>query len=214
MRAALTLSGGRLWPEQSKARTLGVDRLGWETNNPVIDPRTNGGVQVLEPVRANGFSLYLMRAFWGWGGSPEGWAQAFRDDLKRLDLLPVTVGPQQLLHGSRQCALNADLEVDDSLWVLAALKELRRLMPGRGLTWSMQPHKGGIIGDELRDFLNNDPMVTVAPYLYRNNMQRCSETWVRDDLEARGIRKAKIIPYYGDWSEGFDGFLWNLLEIQ
>lgn len=77
----------------------------------------------------------------------------------------------------------------------------------------MQPHKGGIIGDPLRDLINNDPRVTVAPYLYRNNMQRCSERWVIDDLLARKIRPEKILAYHCDWSEGFNGILWNLAEI-
>lgn len=210
MNAALTLKGGGHFPAQSKARALGVDRLGWTVDDPIIDPKTNGGISVLEPVRANGFTLFLMRAFWGWSGSPEAWAAAFRDDLRRLDLMPVTSGNK---HPARQCALNADLEVDDSAWVLAALVELLRLMPGRGLTWSMQPHKGGIIGDPLRDLINNDPRVTVAPYLYRNNMQRCSERWVIDDLLARKIRPEKILAYHCDWSEGFNGILWNLAEI-
>lgn len=207
MRAALVLPGGGMWPPQQKAHDLGCDRIGWTSQDPQIDPATNGGTNVVEAVRGNGFTVFLMRALWGWGGTPEGWADAFRADLGRLDLLKTSA------HGARQCALNADLEVDDSEWVCRALLRLLAIMPGRGLTWSMQPHKGGIIGDELLALINSNQWVTVAPYLYRNNMQRCSERWVVDDLTGRGVKPQKILPYYRDVSEGWNGFLWDLAQV-
>lgn len=214
MRAALTLKGNALWPAQAKARALGADRLGWETDNPFIDPKSNGNVNVLEAVRANGFTLFLFRALWGWTGSPEGWADAFKADLGRLDLLSTMSDPNPAKrHPARQCALDADLEVDDSAWVLAALKRLRANLPGRGLTWSMQPHKGGIISDQLRDFINNDTMVTVAPFTYLNDMQPVSERWVVDDLLDHGIKREKILVYYGSWCENWNGFLYDLDQI-
>lgn len=211
MKAALQLRTGTAnvnWPDQAKARRLGVDRIGWESIDPVIDPAQNGGTNVMEAVRNNGFTLFLFRGYWDWGGSPEGWAAAFRDDLRRLDLMPVTSGPNQ--HKARQCALDADLEVADSDWMLPCLKELRRLMPGRGLTWSLQPHWGGVISPALRDFINDDKMVTIAPFAYGAKMEPWSERWVVDDLLDYGIHREKILIYYASWCEYWNGFLFDL----
>jgi len=156
----------------------------------------------------------LMRALWNWGGSPEAWADDFRADLKRLDMLSTMTLPGNIpKHSARQCAINADLEVDDSEWVFRALAQLLSVLPGRGITWSMQPHKGGIISDTLRDLINKSQWITVAPYTYRNNMQRCSERWVVDDLIARGIKPEKILCYYRDVCEGWNGLLWDLVQI-
>src|SRR5215831_5492055 len=111
MHAALTLdNGGPQWPDQAKARKMGVDRLGYPTNDPRLNWKAADGTAYLEVLRAAGWSLFAFRALWGWSGSPEGWAQAFRDDLQRLDMLPVTSGSNR--HTARQCALDADLEVD------------------------------------------------------------------------------------------------------
>lgn len=81
MKAALQLRTGSSrvqWPDQDKARRLGADRIGWESVDPLIDPAQNGGTNVMEAVRANGFTLFLFRGLWDWTGSPEGWAAAFR----------------------------------------------------------------------------------------------------------------------------------------
>jgi hypothetical protein len=203
VKAAITLKGGARWPAQSKARTLGVDRLGWEADDPNIDPKLNGGVQVIEPVRANGFSIFLMRdPRWdNYMDPPATWAKKFSSDLTRLGL------------EGKQCALLADIEIHDSNWILAALQELRRLRSGRGLTWSPEPIQGGIVSDDLRDFINNDPMVTVSPQCYRGNMTPVSERWAVDDLLARKIKPEKILPFYGSYCDGWNGFLYNLTEI-
>jgi hypothetical protein len=216
MRAALELHNGGIsadnkvaWPDQAKARHLGADRLGFQADDPRLAWKEGGstGRSFLELLRANGWSLFLSRSLWGFGGSPAVFAQMFVDDMRRLDMLPT----QQ--HSARQCALNADLEVDDPVWILRTLMAIRALLPGRGLTWSFQPHKGGIMSAELVDFINNDRMVTVAPFTYRNDMTPCSERWVVDDLADHGIKRAKVLPYYSTWAEGWDGFLYDLENI-
>lgn len=215
MRAALELHNGGIgagnevaWPDQAKAHRLGVDRLGFQADDPRLAWKSLGstGTSFLEMLRMNGWSLYLSRSLWGMT-SPSAIAQAFVDDMRRLDMLPTAQ------HPARQCALNADLESDDAAFILSTLMRIRALLPGRGLTWSFQPHKGGIMSDALVDFINNDRMVTVAPFTYRNDMTPCSERWVVDDLVGHGIKPAKVLPYYSRWAEGWDGFLYDLENI-
>lgn len=215
MKAALELHNGGIgpnnevsWPNQAKARAMGVNRLGFQADDPRLAWKENGswGRSFLEALRASGWSLYLSRSLWGMT-SPTVIAQAFYSDMKRLDMLPTAQ------HQARQCALNADLESDDAAFILETLSRIRGLLPGRGLTWSFQPHKGGIMSDELVAFINGDKWVTVAPFCYLNDMTRCSERWVVDDLVAHGIKPAKVLPYYADWSVGWNGFLYDLEQI-
>jgi len=216
MKAALELHNGGIgpgntiaWPNQAKARAAGADRLGFQADDPRLAwKETGSNIPFLEKIRANGWSLFLSRSLWGYTGSPAGMAQLFYMDMARLDMLPTAA------HKARQCALNADLESDDPAWVLATLMEIRRLLSGRGLTWSHQPIKGGIYSDALVDFINGDSMVTVAPFLYRNDMTPVSERWAVNDLINRGIRPSKILPYYGRKCEGWDGFLYDLAQIE
>lgn len=222
MKAALELPGAGLFPNKTLIDRYGVDRIGWPTHteapgggfvfNPTLDTTKNGNVNVMEEVRANwGKTLFAFRALWGHNGTPEEWADSFRDDLKRLDMLSTMSDPNPAKrHPARQCALDADLEVDDSTWILRALRRLLAVLPGRGITWSMQPHKGGTMSDELVKFINTEKWITVAPFKYLNDMQPCSERWVIDDLIARGILEAKILVWYDRFEHGFDGFLYGL----
>jgi hypothetical protein len=221
MNAGLELPGGGLFPNKVEVDAYGLDRIGWPTYveapdgyvfNPALDKSKNGGVNVIEDVRNSWHkTVFLFRALWGWSGSPESWADAFHDDLKKLDMLSTMSDPNPAKrHGARQCALDADLEVDDAAWVLRALRRLLAVLPGRGITWSFQPHKGGIISDELVDFINTERWITIAPFKYRNNMQPCSERWVIEDLKSRGIRDDKILIWFDRYEEGFNGFLFGI----
>jgi len=214
MKAGFELPGGSLFPNKAKVDAYGLDRIGWPTMveipggykpNPILDKNQNGGVNVIEEVRTSWTkTVFLFRALWGWNGTPEAWADEFKKDLARLDLLKTAT------HAPRQCALDADLEVDNSDWLMRALGRLMQIMPGRGVTWSGQPHKGGIISDAFVDFINNHKWLTVAPFKYRNDMQPCSERWTIEDLKARGIRDDKILIWYDRYEEGFNGFLYGI----
>lgn len=216
MKAGLELPGGGLFPSKERVDRFGLDRIGWPTfveapgggviRNPLLELSLSGGPNVIEEVRNNwSKTVFLFRALWGWSGPPEAWADEFRKDLARYDL---TSKPG--VHPARQCALDADLEVDNPDWIRRALGRLLEVLPGRGLTWSFQPHKGGIMSPALVDFINGQRWLTVAPFKYFNDMQPCSERWVVEDLRAAGIADAKILVWYDRFESGFDGFLYGI----
>ena len=211
MRAALNINakppvGGQIkWPDWAKMKQMGVERMGFPTTDPRI-PFKDANGSFLEQVRSKGVTLFAFRALWGWSGSPEGWADQFRTELGQMDMLKTGQ------HGARQCALNADLEVDDSAWMMACLARILQVLPGRGLTWSLQPHKGGVISDKLVNFINAQRWLTICPFNYYNDMRPVSERWVVEDLLARGIRNDKILIYYGRYCEAY-GILYDLDTI-
>src|SRR5438128_970072 len=104
MNAGYVLKGGAQWPAQTKARDMTVDRIGWEADDPQIDSNVNGGVNVIEPVRSNGFSIFLGRdPKWdNYMDPPKAWAAKFSSDIKRLGL------------EGKQCALLADIEIHEA----------------------------------------------------------------------------------------------------
>lgn len=206
MKAALNLPGGGQFPDQDLAKARGVDTIGWDARDVNIQKLNPDGTNAtIESVRSNGFNIFIFEApgWYNWP-APEAFAKIASDDLNRLGLY----NPTKKIN--KQCWIDLDIEIDDANWVLRALKEMRRLRPGRSLVWSFQPIKGGIISDALRDFINADPMISVAPFNYRNDMRPVATRWILDDLRARNLDEERIKMYFDRYEEGFDGILYGI----
>lgn len=208
MKAALNLPGGGEFPDQALAKARGVTAIGWEARDVNIQKlNADGTNHVIEAVRSNGSDVFL---FWapGWYGwpAPETFAKIASDDINRLGLY----NPAKKIN--KQCWIDLDIESDDPDYVLRALREMRRLRPGRSLVWSFQPMKGGIVGSsfELLTLVNSDPMVSVCPFNYRNDMRPVSERMVVRDLLDWGVTNDTIKVYYDRYEEGFDGILYGI----
>ena len=204
MKAALVLPGGPLFPNRyaELAPVWGIQEWGFHTCFDDGSPNTNltiGGVRgkVLDEMRAakiNGvpqnYRLRVTRDY-SWPRpvmTAEGLAKALSDDLTFLG------------QDGKQCALGMDIEAHDGGYVLAALREIRRLRPGRGVFWTMEPNQGGWIKNwpQLVAFINDDPMVFVVGQTYDFNMNPYgTDDGIRCNLWDAGIRRDKVELYYG-----------------
>ncbi len=99
----------------------------------------------------------------------------------------------------KQCSLMMDIERHDAAYVIAALKAIRRLRPGRSVCWTMEPNQGGWIAQnkELVDLINNDAMISVAVQTYDFNMNPYgSVDEMRVNLWDAGIKRDKVEVFY------------------
>src|SRR6266545_3687525 len=177
MTGAWVRPGGPLFPDQEKGRRIGLQQFFWDATDKGIDPRTNGGTDVLELMRKAGWKVGITRdPTWdGYNITPEAWGLKLSDDLTRLGC------------DRKQCSVIADIEVHDSDWILRALKSFRAKRPNRYLYWTMEPFQGGIISVTLVAWINADPNCWVVPQKYRGDMRPVSENACIEDLMLRFI---------------------------
>jgi len=120
--------------------------------------------------------------------TPDQFAKQLSDDVKNLN------------QDKKQCSLAIDAERHDGDYIYKALKEIRRLRPGRGVFWTMEPHQGGWIKDhpELVNLINNDSFIFVVAQTYDKNMNPWGHSDDnRVDLWNVGIKREKVEVYYG-----------------
>src|SRR5438552_2641201 len=123
MHAAFVNPGGPLVPDLAKAKRYGITRLYWQANDPQL------GADLLLSMRDQGIEVGILRG-------PE-WTQASADDLAReLDADLVRLGS-----GNSQCAVLADIEAHDPLYVIEFLHEWRLLRPHRVTGWTLEPNQ-------------------------------------------------------------------------
>lgn len=222
MKAALVLPGGGTFPTswQTLAPSWGIQEWGFHTRFDDGSPNTEltlNGVRggVLDAMRAgkiNGVSQnYKIRVtrdtHWpGSSASPEGFAAQLSSDLTYLN------------QDGKQCALGIDYESKNGDWILACLKEIRRIRSGRGVFWTMEPNQGGWIKKypALVKFINSDPLVFVVAQTYDGGMLPYGTAdGIRVDMWDAGFDRDKVEIYYGlndkpnpsRWSGGL--YDWN-----
>lgn len=115
-------------------------------------------------------------------------------ELARLaheDIVRITGG-----NSSLQCSYCLDIEWHDADYVLAALREFRRLRPGRQLTWTLEPKQGGWFSDALVRWINASRMVFVCPQTFLGDMAPVDPEQVRRDVIAAGVKPEKVVLFY------------------
>lgn len=197
MKGALILRGGPRFPNQIKARNLGVTRFYWEAEDPALDKA------LFTDMRGAGWQVGIMRDPHWHNDSPETLAKKLNDDLVRL-------GTENL-----QCSVQADIEYHDNDYVLAFLKAWRAIRPMRATEWTMEPFQGGWFRKDLVAAINADPNLLVIPQGYYGNMTRANIDQIKCDILVRGVNCARVKAYYADLpGNGFwDGVAWDFATV-
>lgn len=117
---------------------------------------------------------------------------------------------------SRQCAYMLDIEFPyrDGAWLLALFKAIRKLRPGRLLSWTMEPLQGGWIKNfpALVDWINHDINFVVAVQTFFGNMDPTGWQAVRDDMKQTKIDPKRIRLFYDGArarETGWDGCIFH-----
>lgn len=126
-----------------------------------------------------------------WPGSmtiPEAFAKQLSDDVTFLN------------QDGKQCSLAVDYEGKDGDFIYRLFVEIRKLRPGRGIFWTMEPNQGGWIVNypKLVALINNDPLIFVVSQTYDFNMNPYGTAdGIRVNLWDAGLRRDKVELYYG-----------------
>lgn len=207
MKATLVLPGGPKYPDRWGDSLVGAPHWGiteWGFHVCFDDGSRNTGLddqgqhgKILSDMRdakINGvrqnYKIRITRDP-SWPGQPS-------DPLKFAAELSKDI--TYLGQDGKQCAFGIDYEKKDGDWILAALKEIRRLRTGRGVMWMCEPNQGGWIKNypELVKFINSDPLVFVVGQTYDKNMVPYgSADGVRVNLWDAGIMRDAVELYYG-----------------
>ncbi len=206
VKAAWVRPDGPMFPDQDKARRLGVDQFFWDANDPAPDhPRHLAGV--LDDMRGAHWKVGITRNMRNseWPDSatdPVEFGFQLSKDLTRLGC------------DGKQCSVIADLETHDMLWVHGALAAFRSKRPGRFLYWTLEPQQGGLLPSSLVEGINADPLTWICVQKYRGGMQPVSERFVIDNLKGAGVLEEKILVYYDRSEEGFEGILFDFANLR
>lgn len=202
MKAAYVRPGGPQFPDQDKARRLGVDSFIWDATDPAPPLGLAG---VLGGMRGAGWKVGITRdPVWeNYRKAPEGFARQCSDDLTRLG------------RDGEQCFMVMDIERHDAAYVGEAIAEFKRVRPGRFLYWTMEPLQfaPSWVTDGLVTYLRALPNFWLVPQLYRGGMEPVSERACVDEIAARGISRGRILSYYGRFEERFNGVLFDFANI-
>lgn len=111
--------------------------------------------------------------------------------LAHDDIVKITGG-----NSSLQCSICLDIEYHNADFVLATLRELRRLRPGRQIVWTLEPKQGGWFTPALVAWINASRMFYVVPQTFLGDMTPVDPAQVRQNLIGVGINPAKIALFY------------------
>lgn len=210
MKGALVLPGGGTFPTAwtTEAPKWGVTEWGFHTCFDDGTPNTE-----LNVAGVRGAVLDAMKAA-KINGVPQNyrvritrdthWPGSKTDPLEFAAQLSADLTFLRQDHDSnghvKQCSLGIDYEGKDGDWILAALREIRRLRPGRGVYWTPEPNQGGWIKNfpALVKFINGDPLVFVVAQTYLFDMAPFGTAdGVRVNLWDAGIDRDKVELFYG-----------------
>ena len=196
MKAAYVRPGGPLFPDQEKAKRVGLEQFFWDATDPQIQDGA-----VLKAMRAAGWKVGTTRDP-GWTNTtdPKAFAALLSGDITRL------AGP------GVQHSVIADIEAHDSAYVLAVLQEFRRLRPGRFIFWTLEPLQGGWWSGDLSAWIASDSQTWVVPQLYRGNMAPVSERAVIADLPFP-LRSDQMLAYYDRYEGAFNGIIFDWAAV-
>jgi len=169
--------GGPQVPDLAKAKRYGITRLYWQAN----DPQISAGLFLA--IRERAIEVGIMC-----DPSWENWSAI---DLARvLDADLVRLGSD-----SSQCAVLADIEYHDPVYITAFVNEWRALRPRRVTGWTLEPMQGGWITPTLAGRLSSSA-VTVYPQAYFGDMTPLDVDRVRCDVIERGIPRGAVAACY------------------
>lgn len=201
MKGAWVRPGGPKYPDPLKAKKYGVTRHYWDATDPQIDS------VFLDQMRTRTEVGFTRDPRWG--------------DLSAVDLArTMDADLVRLGSANKQCAVIADIESHDAVYVVAWLKEWRKLRPARVTGWTMEPNQfdtgpGGWVTPALVTTVNADPNLMVFPQLYLGDMTPAVESLVATEVVAAGVRRDRVRCYYGPKAmpAAWDGIVFGLAEL-
>jgi hypothetical protein len=187
--------GGPSQPDYAKAARHSITRLYWQANDEQL---TRG---VIDAVGKRGIGPGILRdPRWGTlsrlefdkaeasGHLPPPLdaptlARTLSQDLDRLGF-DASTDPYS-------CTVLADIEEHSNTYMLLFLTTWRRYRAKRVTGWTLEPHQGGWMSDDLIRLLQTTK-VSAFPQAYYGNMTPTDPDWTRCNLIERGLPRGMV----------------------
>lgn len=184
-------------PDFAKAVKHGIDGFYFD----MFDPRVTEGY--LKPLVADGYRVGVYMA--------SNWGQFGYGFLSGKDIAEVVVKRVREIQGKSAAPsfpkVQIDMEEHDPALISEVILELRRLLPKKDFSWTMEGFQGGWMDPAFVKTVV-DSRFRVVPQAYYGDMTDTAEDMVLRDLLKRGFPESSVSLFYDAASlpAGWNGF--------